>query len=294
MKQAKTYEEIKPLVELCKAGKLFDVQAWISVGKPINPPLPASKTRRASPLQVAIDTGFHSLVELLLHSGATLKEPRYSPLRHALRKRRLDLVELLVNHGADIHSIDMEEVFDTWSNSIVEYFIAKGADLDAGNPLAHALCSRIRPALGIYKRHKERFFSFQEQINIALRYHCKEGNLKWVSLMLWAGADPYAKGPDLPDGLPDPESDSCALELAALYDHYEIFKLKGIKLDPHHPNAYELIECACRSDRSDLLKMLLVKGFSPSELDDKGSSLIQYLISSMYVFKWFWTKRVKS
>jgi hypothetical protein len=24
----------------------------------------------------------------------------------------------------------------------------------------------------------------------------KEGNLKWVSLMLWAGADPYAKAPD--------------------------------------------------------------------------------------------------
>ena len=37
----------------------------------------------------------------------------------------------------------------------------------------------------------------REQANIALRYHCKEGNVKWIALMLWAGADPYAKA-DLP------------------------------------------------------------------------------------------------
>ena len=38
MKRTETYEEIKPLIDLCKAGKLFDVQKWITSGKPVNGP----------------------------------------------------------------------------------------------------------------------------------------------------------------------------------------------------------------------------------------------------------------
>ena len=37
-KRANDYDEIQPLIDLCKAGRLFDVQAWIADGKPINPP----------------------------------------------------------------------------------------------------------------------------------------------------------------------------------------------------------------------------------------------------------------
>jgi len=39
-KRANDYDEIKPLIDLCKAGRLFDVQDWITDGKPINPPPP--------------------------------------------------------------------------------------------------------------------------------------------------------------------------------------------------------------------------------------------------------------
>jgi hypothetical protein len=39
-KRAKTYDEIKPLIELCKNGRLFDVQAWIKASHPINSPPP--------------------------------------------------------------------------------------------------------------------------------------------------------------------------------------------------------------------------------------------------------------
>lgn len=249
MKRAKDYDEIKPLVEFCKAGKLFDVQAWISEGKPVNSPIPVStRKRRKSPLQVAMEAGFHSLVQVLLEGGAAQKDPLYSPLSDALSKRRLDLVELFVDHGADIHQVSMNDVFDTWDNEIVEYFIQKGADLETDDPLAYALCSRIRPALGILKRHEARFPSFHEQVNIAFRYHCKEGNLKWVSLTLWAGADPYARGPDIPGDKPDPDEDCSGLELAALYGHYEIFKLKNIHLDPDHKYASYLLRNVCHKE----------------------------------------------
>jgi ankyrin repeat protein len=292
VKRAGTYDEIEPLIKLCKAGRLFEVQDWISAGKPVNVPLEAYPRRTIkSPLHIAIEGGFHSLVQLLFDGGAALEEPRYSPLLHTLEKRRLDLLELLVRHGADIRSVSMENVFGTWSSEIVEFFIERGADLETGNPLADALCSRIRPALGIFKRYKDRFPSFQEQINIALRHHCKEGNLKWVSLMLWAGADPYAQGPYGPYD-DDPDDYNNALELAAFYGHHDIFKLKQIRLDPEHSYAERLLENVCYSEKADVLKMLIDKGFSPENLQDKGSLLIQSLLLRMsYHFNFFTLQR---
>jgi hypothetical protein len=34
---------------------------------------------------------------------------------------------------------------------------------------------------------------------MALRQFCQEGNLKWVSLLIWAGANPRSSGPALDD-----------------------------------------------------------------------------------------------
>ena len=59
-------------------------------------------------------------------------------------------------------------------------------------------------------------------MDIALRYHCKDGNVKWVSLLLWAGADPFSKGPCTPADDPDEDEDICVLEYAAIYGHVDI------------------------------------------------------------------------
>jgi hypothetical protein len=281
MMRVNTYEEIEPLVRLCKAGRLFEVQDWISAGKPVNlPPAHTIKRAKQSPLQIAIDLGFYSLVQVLLEGGASLEDLRYPPLLQALHKRRLDLVQLIVKHGADIHSVPMDSVFASWSNETVDFFIEQGADLEKGYPLAHALCWKIRPALGLFMRYKDRYPSFQKQLNIALRHHCKEGSAKWVALTLWAGADPYEKGPDSPDE-DDPDEYLSGLELAAFYQHYDIFKMKSVKLDPRQPYASDLFQNACFGDKSDLLKLLLDKGFGPLCLEDKGSSMIQSLLHGM-------------
>ena len=282
MTRARTYDEIKPLVELCKAGRLFDVKKWIDAKKPVNPPEgPYKGNRRKFPLEMSIERGFHSLVQILLEGGASTKEYYYSALEHALDKRRLDIVQLLVEHGADIHSVNMTRVFDTWDPEIMEYCIGKGADVETDYPLAWAFIGRIRTALGIYKRYKNRFKTFQEQANMALRYHCKDGNLKWVSLMLWAGADPYSKGPCTPDEEPYPEEDMNALEWAALYDHPEVFALNNIRLNPDHKSADDILESACHTSNFDLLKELLKKGFDPNNQENGGSSMIQILLLGM-------------
>ncbi len=266
---------------MCKAGRVFEVQDWIASGKPVNPPTPEKGIRRKRPLEVAIGRGIYSLVQVLLEAGVDLDDPGYNALRHALFERRLDLIKLLVSHGVDINSVAMILVFESWDPKIIEYFIEQGADVETGNPLATALSWKIRTALGVFKRHKHRYPSFQEQLNIALRYHCKEGNLKWVSLMLWAGADPYAKGPDSPDKEPDPDKNISALEYAAIYGHFDIFKLKQIQLDPKHPIAKDLLEYACWPREADILKLLIERGFNPQDHPDSGSSLIQDCLRNM-------------
>jgi hypothetical protein len=138
--------------------------------------------------------------------------------------------------------------------------------------------SVIRTALGVCKRHKERFPSFQDQLNIALRYHCRGVNLKWVSLLLWAGADPYAKGPESPGEDAYPEEDLCALEYAAIHRHFDIFKLKQIRVTPDQPIAAELLRSACCAEDAGFLVELLEKGFNTAIQSDRGSSLIQLCI----------------
>lgn len=278
-KHAASYEEIKPLIGLCRAGRLFEVQNWISEGKPVSLPPPENMKRaKASPLQVALELGFYSLAQLLLENGASLDESHYL-LSYALHKRRLDFVELLLKHGADMHCVPMDEVFDTWSREIVEFFIARGADLISGNPIASALCSRVRPALGIYMQYRDKHPALRDQVDIALRHHCKEGNLKWVSLLLWAGADPNSRGPDSPFES-DPESFISALEVAALYGHGDIFKLKKLRFDPAS-NPEDLMWYACLGGKAEILKLILEKGFSPKDLQNNGSTLIQLLIQRM-------------
>ena len=283
--RANSYEEIKPLVELCRAGKLFEIQAWIKTGKPVNPPTRQHSSRK-SPLQWAIDLGFHSLVVVLLKAGVELNEgDRYSALQHALREKRLDLLQLLMDHGADVKSVDMRDVFETYDPELMEFFIEQGADCETGNPLALAFCHRIRPALRIFKQYKDRFPSFQEQVNIALRYHCKEGNQKWISLMLWVGADPCAPGPSRSDQPPDSDLEESALEFAALYGRAEVFRMRQIRLDPKQNRAFDLVRVACYGKSSELLQRLIEMGYPLNDQANGGSSLISQLLQGM---SWCW------
>lgn len=144
----------------------------------------------------------------------------YCPMTMALEKRRLDIVKLLVEHGYDPANIDARRVLSNWDPEIMEYFIESGCNLEIGNPLAWALCNCIRTSLPLVKKYQDRFPSIRKQVNIALRHHCREGDAKWVSLLLWAGADPLCRGEDDPGQEADDEGGGLsALSFAALYNH---------------------------------------------------------------------------
>ncbi|MCC7086627.1 MAG: hypothetical protein IT427_16635 [Pirellulales bacterium] len=192
------------------------------------------------------------------------------------------MVELLVAHGFDPKSIDMCEVFASWDPAIMEYFIERDADIETDNPFAYALCNRVRTALQIFKKYRDRFPRIQEQANIALRYHCKEGNQKWVSLLLWAGADPYKRGNDSYEHELNSEYEGCsALGFAALYNHYEVFELRQVRLNPMHPELSRIAYYLCEDKGIDILKRLLAKGLNPNDQENGGCSAIQRCLTGM-------------
>lgn len=55
-------EVAEHVLRLCREGRLFELQAWVDQGKLLAMP----PGYRRSPLRVALDTGFHSLIEFLL------------------------------------------------------------------------------------------------------------------------------------------------------------------------------------------------------------------------------------
>ena len=291
IKRAPDRETIAPLIDLCKAGKLFEVQDWIAEGRPVNPPpYPGKGQRKMSPLDYAIDRGFHSLMKVLLAGGAVQEGGVYrSPMSQALSKRRFDIVQLLVDNGFDPHQIDMAQVFDTWDPQIMTYFIDRGADLVTDQPFAEALCNRVRTALTLYKKLRAERPELQIQADIALRHHCCEGNVKWVSLMLWAVADPLARGPSSPsnDREDDDDEDGSlnALGYAALYEHYEVFDLKPIRQIQPGPATAGLVRHLVQGGGVEVLKRLLDRGLDPNDSEGGGCSAINACLSRMQWYR---------
>lgn len=277
-KRASTFEELVPLVDLCRAGKLFEVQTWVGKGKPINPPTGHYRgNRKKVAIEYAIDAGFHSLVKVLLDAGTELGPvDGYCPMGMALEKRRLDIVELLVEHGYDPTTVNARTVLATWDPAIMEFFVSAGCDFDEGKPLAWALCNRIRTSLPLVNKYRDKFPTFEEQVNIALRHHCKEGNAKWVSLMLWAGGDPLSPGEEDPDRELDLEDGGLsALGFAALYNHYDLFEMKAIKPYLNQPGTAEILDYVIGPSSTSVLASILKRGLDPNNNERGGCSGIQ-------------------
>jgi hypothetical protein len=208
-------DEAKHLLRLCESGRLYEIEAWIRVGKSLRIPEELKKT----PLGVALRTGFHSLIELLLRHEES-QQVKNDALAHAVRSRRADLVELAVHYGVDTASVTFYDVLLSWDKRIMEFFLERGADFIGDLSSAHAFHERIRTALGVYldckRRWPELAPQLQEQADIALRQHCHDGNLRWVSLLMWAGADPTSIGPTIEYLNDDPEMYTTAEDPQAL------------------------------------------------------------------------------
>lgn len=290
MVRAATLDELEPLIALCRGGRLFEVQEWIRQGKPVAMPEGSrARSGKRDPLRMAMDTGFYSLVQVLLEAGAPTREGSYDALDHAVDLRRADLAALLIEHGADVDQVCMRSVIEMWQQDMVDLFLSKGASRVRDNPIAWGLIQKIRPTLGLLKRFAPEQPELMHQANIALRYHAAAGNAKWVALTLWAGADPWARGPDRLDETSFDDDDDeeggylNAIELAISRGNLDILRQKKLlaALDPARPEAARLIVEACDAPDSQVLSLLLERGHTPEQLSDRGTAAINSLLHSM-------------
>jgi hypothetical protein len=138
--------DAKDLIRLCETGRLYEVEAWIRAGKALEVPTEVRKT----PLGVALSTGFHSLVELLLRHEES-QQIKNDAFRLALQMNRPPLVELTVAHGADIGAVPFVDALVTGNRSLVAFFLESGADPIPGHPFAHAFHElRAKTTIGSY------------------------------------------------------------------------------------------------------------------------------------------------
>jgi hypothetical protein len=200
---AHSLEDLRPLHQLCREGRIYDVERWIADGKPLQltPEALPKGARPKTALQIALETGQHSLATLLLRNGYRLELERYAPLDLALRSRRWDLFDLLLEWGGDLRDVDTYTVLETYNADLYEQFRAAGYDLTEHHSMADILghSTSNRPLLGFVKRHRVEDPRIQQELNIALGHHARKGNERGVALCLWAGADPHAPvlNPDL-------------------------------------------------------------------------------------------------
>lgn len=241
---AQSLEELKPLYHMCREGRLYDVARWIDEGKPLQvaPQAVGKGTRPKTALQIALETGQHSLAFLLLSRSYQLDLERYSPLDIVLQSRRWDLFELLLQWGADLRTADVYTMLNTYNVELYERFLAAGYDLTQYHEMASVLGhgSSNRPLLGFVKQHRAEDPKIQRELNMALGYQAKAGNEKGVALCLWAGADPHTPVPNPEVGVSEDAgtdhreeqfSGWSAIERAAWEGHLTILKRLGP--DPH-------------------------------------------------------------
>ena len=265
--------EVSEFSRLCREGRLFEVEAWLNAGKPANL---EHKNIRCTPLGIAIDRGFHSLVEVLLNHGFA---PNPKHLAFAVRKGHVGIVELLFRHGADVHWLSFEQVTYWPKPEILKLFIERGADTRTGDPVAEVLKRAPRAFLGIYKTSLDRFPDWQFQADMALRYFCREGRMRGVCLLLWLKANPRAKVPI--EAGEDPDLWESALWQACIYGHVEIVK----KIGPNRTadDLDELLSLACGGNNEQLVEYLVALGANPNAVPATGETALR---SALWTLEW--------
>jgi hypothetical protein len=128
----------------------------------------------------------------------------------------------------------------------------------------------LKPIIAVYKANIQAVPALQLQADMALCYFAKKGNLRCVSLLLWAGARPDAKIPE--DDSKADFTDSCAFEEAVRAEQLEA--LKKMQPEKYPDRLPELLEWCSSDSAPKMLQYLLTLLPDLSVLPDSGSSIL--------------------
>ena len=94
-----------------------------------------------------------------------------------------------------VNAVDFESVCYSCNPELIQLsWIALRTRLPA--PIYYEFRNYLNPIIAIYKANIDKAAALQLQADMALCYFAKKGNLRCVSLLLWAGARPHVKIPE--------------------------------------------------------------------------------------------------
>lgn len=251
--------ELQEFLRLINTGQLFRLQAQMGELDStvlLDESLPA----KFSPLLRAVETGFHSMVEVVLKCGRWGKEPLNRALSSALEIKRWDLAELIMDQGASLSEVDFGEVCRTVKPELMEKALRGGADPAARNTFAFALNEiKARPLLRFIRELKDEYPVLCIQASLALIEAVQNKKARWAALLKWAGADPYMMVPyELTEEEWNPEDSdfgTTAAEHACVIGDFELFK--ALNLRPTPEQAKDLLKSSAFSCSLEIMKEIM-------------------------------------
>jgi hypothetical protein len=275
-------EDAEQLLRLCREGRLFEPQTWVAAGRPLTVPT----TYRRTPRRAALETGFHSLIEFLLQQQ-TDQAAKDEFLRESCWRGQGAITRLAISYGARVSAVPFQDVIETWDRSLAQLFVERGADPVTNAPFARAFKHRIRRVLGIFldckRARPDLADAQQEQIDTALRQACYDDDLRWVSLLMWLGANPRTKGVatdnlDHPDVCEEPSCQRSALQIACNGRKPEILRRLGP--DPTVDDLGELLAAATSFILPETVGYLVTLGADINDRPDGSSPVLDNCLRS--------------
>jgi len=249
--------EIAELIQLCSAGRIYDVERWIQSGKPTHAETYRGRGNRRihSPLEIALETNQYDLALLLLANGFPLDSGDESLLDCALRDLKTEFFDLLLAWGADPLRVDVDTILGTYEAELYERFWQLGVDFTRDHELARTLSdhSSNRPAYSWARKHGDDP-RIARELAIALVHAVAENRERAVALLMWAGTDSHRRAPDfrwLRDDDEDDSTQSSAISTAVIYGYGHL--LPTLKPKPDRDDFEELWSWACDEFTIDYL-----------------------------------------
>jgi len=265
---AKSRDRLKAL---CKVGKLFDAQRLLEEHGTCH----LRKTKKWTPLYMAVFRGFHSLVEVLLRYDHAQWDLKRSRIR-AQRLNRHDLAAMILACPYWTDPIDPVDALASGELSLIQPLIEAGLDLREGDAVCQAAIRDAKGVLSILPKLGYSVQDLEEQLSSAMVSLVARNKMWGAWQLLRAGLD--ARKPatyyDEEGRTWEPES----AILLAIYSGNHRF-LEALKPDPTKDDEYEMVRMATSVGDDMILKILLDAGFRLNCKSNGGSPAIDQVLA---------------
>lgn len=260
----------------CKMGRLFDAQSLLDeVGT-----ARLRKTRKWTPLLVAVNKGFHSLVEVLLrydHAQWDLEKG----YRGSLTRRRPDLAGLILRSPSWSGPIDAVEALATGDLILAESLKNSGADFVSNDTLLRAAVRNARGVLAIVDHLGIEGDEVEDQLYSAMVTHASLGHVPSVMQFLRRGFDPHRVVSFL-DEVDGELCDEGSAVSASMHCEKPGF-FAALRPDPNRDDAEELLSRAVFYGSDKMMQTLLDAGFDLNCKENGGAPVLDVLLGDVLI-----------